>query len=123
MPIFLIGIAEQSNAKNQTISTEKIISIDSTYFDNIGYADLSDFFYIWLRRFLKFIFPNLFTTLLVPKAEELVATPYRHGGKEKAERFFMEGMTCAMHQLADLSHSVFPATIYWTLPETKGTKS
>ena len=65
------------------------------YYDNIGYADLSDFFYVWLRRSLRMAFPALFATLSVPKADELVATPYRHGSKEKAEAFFLNGMTKA----------------------------
>ena len=85
----------------------KFVSTDPPYYDNIGYADLSDFFYVWLRRSLKPVFPDLFATLAVPKAEELVATPYRHGGKEKAEAFFLDGMTQAMHRLAEQAHPPF----------------
>ena len=70
-----------------------LVSTDPPYYDNIGYADLSDFFYVWLRRSLHPIFPDLFATVAVPKAEELVATPDRHGGKKKAETFFLNGMT------------------------------
>src|SRR5690606_31640203 len=70
-----------------------VISTDPPYYDNIGYADLSDFLYVWLRRCLRPIYPHLFATLAVPKAEELVATPYRHNSQEEAERFFMHGMT------------------------------
>ena len=69
---------------------DKLVSTDPPYYDNIGYADLSDFFYVWLRRSLMSSFPDLFATLAVPKAEELVATPYRHGSKDKAEAFFLE---------------------------------
>ena len=65
------------------------LSTDPPYYDNVGYADLSDFFYVWLRRSLQPVFPELFATLAVPKAEELVATPYRHGSKEAAESFFL----------------------------------
>ena len=79
----------------------KVVSTDPPYYDNIGYADLSDFFYVWLRRSMRPVFPDLFATLAVPKAEELVATPYRHGSKEKAEAFFLDGMTQAMHRLAE----------------------
>src|SRR5690606_27212188 len=78
------GYSEQADAQTQTVSHNKLISTDPPYYDNIGYADLSDFFYVWLRRALKPIFPGLYATLAVPKAEELVATPYRHGSKEKA---------------------------------------
>ncbi len=70
-----------------------LTSTDPPYYDNIGYADLSDFFYVWMRRSLKSIFPDLFATLAAPKTEELIATPYRHGGKGEAEAFFLDGMT------------------------------
>ena len=108
-----LGHALQQDAQSQDISTEKIISTDPPYYDNVGYADLSDFFYIWLRCGLREIYPNLFTTIAVPKAEELVATPYRHGGKENAELFFLNGMTAAMHNLSEQAHSAFPVTIYY----------
>ena len=74
----------------------KIVSTDPPYYDNIPYADLSDFFYVWLRRSLKSVYPELFATLAVPKAEELVAFAYRHDGKSGAEDFFLNGMTNAM---------------------------
>ena len=74
------------------VSLAGIFSTDPPYFDNVGYADLSDFFYVWLRRALRLVFPDLFATLAVPKAEELVATPYRHGSKDAAESFFLDGM-------------------------------
>jgi putative DNA methylase len=80
--------AIQADAQTQSISLNKVVSTDPPYYDNIGYAELSDFFYVWLRRALKPVFPPLFATLTVPKAEELVATPYRHGDKAKAEAFF-----------------------------------
>jgi putative DNA methylase len=95
------------------------VSTDPPYYDNIGYADLSDFFYVWLRRALKPIFPDLFATLAVPKAEELVATPYRHGGKEKAETFFLGGMTKVMHRLAEQAHPAFPVTIYYAFKQSE----
>ncbi|MGK2925240.1 MAG: DUF1156 domain-containing protein [Lysobacterales bacterium] len=116
------GLAQQADAQTQTISTNKIISTDPPYYDNIGYADLSDFFYVWLRKSLKPIFPGLYATLAVPKAEELVATPYRHGNKDKAEAFFLDGMTRAMHNLASQAHPAFPVTIYYAFKqaETKG---
>jgi putative DNA methylase len=65
-----------------------VVCTDPPYYDNVPYADLSDFFYIWLRRILGRIYPDLFSTLLVPKASELVADPFRHGGKTEAQRFF-----------------------------------
>ncbi|NMG01755.1 DUF1156 domain-containing protein [Azoarcus taiwanensis] len=116
------GLAVQQDAQTQTISSQKVVSTDPPYYDNIGYADLSDFFYVWLRKSLRSIFPGLYATLAVPKAEELVATPYRHGSKEKAESFFLDGMTHAIHNLAELAHPTFPVTIYYAFKqaETKG---
>jgi len=113
------GSCKQEDAATQTISSAKVISTDPPYYDNIGYADLSDFFYVWLRRSLKPFFINLFATLSVPKAEELVATPYRHGSKEKAEKFFLEGMTQAMHRLAEQAHPAFPVTIYYAFKQAE----
>lgn len=116
------GNAVQADAANQAVSTNKVVSTDPPYYDNIGYADLSDFFYVWLRKSLKPIFPGLYATLAVPKAEELVAMPYRHGNKDKAEAFFLDGMTRAMHNLAVQAHPAYPITIYYAFKqaETKG---
>ena len=114
--------ANQDNALTQMFSKRKIISTDPPYYDNIGYADLSDFFYVWLRRTLRSIFPSLYGTMSVPKAEELVATPYRHGGKEAAEQFFMDGMTQAIRNLAEQAHPAFPVTIYYAFKQSETKK-
>ncbi len=121
-PASIRGFGVQADAQKQTLSQDKLVSTDPPYYDNIGYADLSDFFYVWLRRSLKPIYPGLFATLAVPKAEELVATPYRHGGKEQAEKFFLDGMTEALRNLARQAHPAFPVTIYYAFKqsETKG---
>jgi putative DNA methylase len=113
------GSASQADAAKQPLSLHKVVSTDPPYYDNIGYADLSDFFYVWLRRSLWPVFPGLFATLAVPKAEELVATPYRHGSKEKAETFFLDGMTQAMHRLAEQAHPGFPVTIYYAFKQAE----
>jgi putative DNA methylase len=113
------GSAMQLNASAQSEAFGRIVSTDPPYYDNIGYADLSDFFYVWLRRSLRGVFPDLFATLAVPKAEELVATPYRHGTKEKAEAFFLEGMTEAMRRLAEQAHATFPVTIYYAFKQSE----
>ncbi|WP_294484710.1 DUF1156 domain-containing protein [uncultured Mailhella sp.] len=119
-----LGHALQLCANQQNTSINKIISTDPPYYDNIGYADLSDFFYIWLRRSLRKVFPSLYATMSVPKEEELVATPYRHGGKEAAETFFLHGMTEAIRNLAIQAHPAFPVTIYYAFKqsETKAEK-
>lgn len=113
------AFVEQADAQNQVISSNKLISTDPPYYDNIGYADLSDFFYVWLRRSLRPIFPGLFATVAVPKEEELVATPYRHGGKEQAEKFFLDGMTEALRNLAAQAHAAFPVTIYFAFKQSE----
>lgn len=117
------GWAAQENASAQVISRNKLVSTDPPYYDNIAYADLSDFFYVWLRRSLKGIYPGLFATVAVPKSEELVATSYRHGGKENAEKFFLDGMTEALHSLAEQAHPGFPVTIYYAFKQTETTRN
>ena len=103
------------------------MSMDPPYYDNIGYAELSDFFYVWLRRSLRSVFPDLFSTLTTPKTAELVATRSRHGSQEQAEAFFLEGITNAMHRIAEQSHPAFPVTIYYAFKqaesESEGTAS
>jgi len=113
------GFSVQCDAHNQCISAGKLVSSDPPYYDNIGYADLSDYFYVWLRRSLHDVFPDLLATLAVPKADELVATPYRHGSKDKAEQFFLDGMTKAMNQLAVQAHTGFPLTIYYAFKQSE----
>jgi putative DNA methylase len=113
------GFALQRDASTQDISCGKVISTDPPYYDNIGYADLSDFFYVWMRRSLRDIYPDLFSTMAVPKAEELVATPYRHGSKEKAETFFLRGMSQAIHNLAEKGHPAFPVSIYYAFKQAE----
>lgn len=110
--------ANQENASSNGTSYGKVISTDPPYYDNIGYADLSDFFYVWLRRSLRPVFPTLFSTLAVPKTEELVAAPYRQGGKAKAEQFFLHGMTAALHILAKQGNAAFPTTIYYAFKQS-----
>ena len=112
------GEAQQRDAAREGLG-DTVVSTDPPYYDNIGYADLSDFFYVWLRRSLQPVFPDLFATLAVPKAEELVATPYRHGSKAKAETFFLDGMTQAMHRLAEQAHPAFPVTIYYAFKQAE----
>ncbi len=113
------GRALGSVAQSQTISLGKVVSTDPPYYDNIGYADLSDFFYVWLRRSLRLLFPDLFATLAVPKAEELIATAYRHGSKGKADAFFLDGMAQAMHRLAEQAHPAFPVTVYYAFKQSE----
>jgi putative DNA methylase len=113
------GYADQKDAAIQNLSTKKLVSTDPPYYDNIGYADLSDFFYVWMRRSLRSIYPSLFSTMAVPKEQELVATPYRHGSKDKAEVFFMQGMTQAIQNIAQQAHPAFPVSIYYAFKSSE----
>ena len=113
------GIAGQADACTQDVSKDKVVSTDPPYYDNIGYANLSDYFYVWLSRSVKTIYPDLFSTISVPKDDELVATPYRHGDKERAESFFLRGMGRAMKRLADQTHPGYPVTIYYAFKQSE----
>ncbi len=113
------GYSLQQNAASQELSKNKVISTDPPYYDNIGYADLSDFFYVWMRRSLRDIYPQLFTTMAVPKSEELVATPNRHGDSVSPEAFFMDGMKRAIRNMVVHTHPVFPVTIYYAFKQSE----
>lgn len=119
LPAKPVGTSSLLDARLQLNTLYKVVSTDPPYYDNIGYADLSDFFYVWLRKSLKPIFPDLFATLIVPKVEELIADPYRHGSKDKAETFFLDGMTQAMHRIAEQAHPFFPITIYYAFKQSE----
>jgi putative DNA methylase len=115
------GKSYQANAAQLILPDLRVVSTDPPYYDNIAYADLSDFFYVWMRRSLRSTFPNLYATLAVPKSEELVATPYRHGGKDAAEIFFLDGMTHAIRGLVNHAHPAFPVTIYYAFKQSETT--
>ena len=119
LPAKRSGYASQVDAAIQTHSADKVVSTDPPYYDNIAYADLSDFFYVWLRRSLQSVLPEIFTTLAVPKAEELVAAPYRQGGKAQAEAFFLRGMSQAMRCLSRQTFPEFPVTIYYAFKQSE----
>jgi putative DNA methylase len=119
LPLVSRGQTEQCDATVQDLSQGKVVSTDPPYYDNIGYADLSDFFYVWIRRAARDCLPTLMSTIAVPKREELVASPYRHGGKEAAESFFLGGMTSAMNRLALQAHAAFPITIYYAFKQSE----
>ena len=118
------GTATQLDATAAVENTsEAVVSTDPPYYDNIGYADLSDFFYVWLRRSLQDLYPDLFSTLLTPKAQELVATPYRFkGGKREAQAFFETGLGHAFERMREVGNADYPLTIYYAFKqaETQG---
>jgi len=113
------AFSQQINACEAGGPSDAAFSTDPPYYDNIGYADLSDFFYVWLRRTLRDTFTDLFATLAVPKTEELVATPYRHGSKEAAEAFFLGGMRKAIRAIRLKAHPSLPVTIYYAFKQSE----
>lgn len=122
LPAIGVAHALQADAQRQTLSKFCIVSTDPPYYDNIGYADLSDFFYVWLKKSLQAIYTPLYSTIAVPKEEELIASPYRHGNTVEAEKFFLNGMKIALHNIAAQEHPAFPVTVYYAFKqsETKG---
>lgn len=114
------GTVRQFDAQSDSGLRNVVVSTDPPYYDNIGYADLSDFFYVWMRQALKETYPKLFRTMLVPKAEELVATPYRFDGSvEKARDFFEDGMFNTCCRLHDYSRDDIPVTIYYAFKQSE----
>jgi putative DNA methylase len=111
------GHVRQANAADVKIATGTIISTDPPYYDNIGYASLSDFFYVWLRKSLLATYPKLMGGILVPKEEELIAEPNRHGGNKAAEEFFLEGMTKVAANWSASNGGVYPTTIYYAFKQ------
>ena len=113
------GYVKQFDAQSDCGLRNIMISTDPPYYDNIGYADLSDFFYVWMRQALKQTYPNLFRTMLVPKAEELVATPYRFDGSvEKARDFFEDGMLHTCQKIYQYAREDIPVTIYYAYKQS-----
>lgn len=113
------GSIRQHDAQTVQLPQGAVLSSDPPYYDNVGYSDLSDFFLAWLRRNLRDIYPDLFSTLSAPKSEELIAAPYRHGGKDKAEEFFLSGMRKAISNVADQISADYPATIYYAFKQSE----
>ena len=112
LPADSAGNARQLSADVRDY-TGLVVSTDPPYYDNIGYSDLSDFFYVWLRRCLQGIHPSVVSTMLTPKAEELVANPYRHDGKENAAKFFVDGFNTVFHRIRRGTNPDVPMTVYY----------
>ena len=119
--VLCTGSRDNSMRRRQSLNVSNpLISTDPPYYDNIGYADLSDFFYVWMRRSLNSIFPSLFSTLLTPKASEMIASLYRHGGsREEAQSFFEEGFGKAFSRLRESHHDDFPLTVYYAFKQSE----
>jgi putative DNA methylase len=113
------GFLSQHDAQTIVYPSQVVISSDPPYYDNIEYSDLSDFFYVWLKRNCGPVFPEIFGFLSTPKSEELVATRYRHGGQEEADRFFLDGMTKAIKRMTSQVGTNHPATIYYAFKQSE----
>jgi putative DNA methylase len=116
------GLARQQDAATADYKGY-VVSTDPPYYDNIGYSDLSDFFYVWLRRSLQDVHPDLLSTILVPKAEELVANPYRHGGKDGARAFFEAGFEHVFERARSVASTEFPITVYYAFKQSEDDES
>lgn len=129
LPASKTGTAVQHDAaKSFERVSLPVVSTDPPYYDNVPYSNISDYFYIWLRRCIRDVYPDLFATITVPKMPELVANQFRHGGKDKAFSFFMTGMQAAITRLREAAHPAFPVTIYYAFKasdtqDDKGTSS
>lgn len=117
-----IGVAEQMDAATRSFN-HLVVSTDPPYYDNIGYSDLSDYFYVWLRRSLRSVHPDLLATMLVPKAEELVANPYRHDGKDGAREFFEVGFRHVFARARVSAPGDVPITVYYAFKQSESDAS
>lgn len=118
LPAVGVGSAVSADAAQRSYA-DVVVSTDPPYYDNIGYSDLSDYFYVWLRRSLKTIYPGLLGTLLVPKSEELVANPYRHGGTQGARNFFETGFEHVFARAREDAPDNFPITVYYAFKQSE----
>lgn len=109
---------EQNDASTRSYEGV-VVSTDPPYYDNIGYSDLSDFFYVWLRRTLRNVYPQLLSTMLVPKAEELVANTYRHKGADRAKEFFEAGFRRVFARIREAAAPDFPITVYYAFKQSE----
>lgn len=118
VPTAVAASAEQADAATRSYKGY-VVSTDPPYYDNIGYSDLSDYFYVWLRRTLRDIHPSLFASMLVPKAEELVANPYRHNGRAGAETFFEYGFKRVFARARGNASEEYPMTVYYAFKQAE----
>jgi putative DNA methylase len=109
----------QQNSATKLDLNSRVISTDPPYYDNVGYADLSDFFYVWLRKSLGGVFPALLGTMLTPKSDELVADPFRHDSKAKAERFFEDGFTDVFRRVREGTPDEYPITVFYAFKQAE----
>lgn len=118
-PAGVAGVVNQADARTAVVQPQLLISTDPPYYDNIVYSDLSDYFYVWLRRSLRSVHPRLLSTMLVPKVDELVANPYRQGGHEGARSFFEDGFKAVFANARGAAYGDYPITVYYAFKQTE----
>jgi putative DNA methylase len=123
LPIGPDGVVRQEDARSAVTQPDLLISTDPPYYDNIVYSDLADYFYVWLRRTLRTVYPQLLSTVLVPKAEELVANPYRQGGDVGAKQFFEDGFKAVFERARSTALNDFPITVYYAFKQSESDES
>ena len=120
LPAASSGAVLQLDAAQAISIGAAAISTDPPYYDNVGYAVLSDFYYVWLRRSLSPAFPALFATVLAPKSQELIASPYRHEGRrDAAQSFFEEGLERAFENMRRAHVPDLPITVYYAFKQSE----
>jgi putative DNA methylase len=119
LPANETGSVKQADARFVALPPASCLSTDPPYYDNIGYADLSDYFYVWLKRSVGDIFPEVFSTITVPKSDELVAMPHRHKNRRAAEDYFLNGMSEAFANITTQLDQKLPATIYYAFKQSE----
>ncbi|MDG6093733.1 DUF1156 domain-containing protein [Acetobacter sp. AN02] len=119
LPAIGTGSVNQADARFTVLPSASSLSTDPPYYDNIGYADLSDYFYVWLKKSVGDIFPEIFSTIAVPKSDELVAMPHRHKNRRAAEDYFLNGMSEAFSNIVTQVNSDLPATIYYAFKQSE----
>lgn len=112
-------VIQQDATARVGILSGAVISTDPPYYDNVPYADLSDFYFTWIRRNLSEVWPDECATLATPKQDELVANRYLAGSKKAAERRFELGMARFMAEVAKTQNPAVPATVYYAYKATE----
>ncbi|GIK15169.1 MAG: hypothetical protein BroJett003_01330 [Planctomycetota bacterium] len=117
VPAAAPGVVEQRDARVPWTNDAPVVSTDPPYYDNVPYADLSDFFYVWHRRALSGLFPQLYSTLLTPKQMELIAEPARHESADQAKQFFEDGLRAVFTGISKSANREIPVTVYYAFKQ------
>jgi putative DNA methylase len=118
----VVDVRQLDATSEAAIPEMAIVSTDPPYYDNVPYSDISDFFYVWMRKTLRRSRPELTATLLTPKAQELVADPVRHGGKQEAREFFESGFMSFCRNVRARAHPNFPVSLFYAFKQAEGAR-